>query len=363
VAGAKIHNLDQLHDADSRHRYNAALEGDVEYVIRHEIFGLFRSTGATLASKDPERVDAPADECLENLIELEAIDSKDPVTAGRQVEWFARLAVEDPWQLSRERAVLALTNAGLRLQAGLPSALGSDQKAADPETVVNAVTPLVRVVRGVLEKTATRAELEAACDAVRALDYDMAGGRRALALVVALQRTAGTRNADVAPLAELALDLQRICVRRALAMAIDDASPPVRAAALRSTARIGGRRAIDGVLFDRLKRETEPEVVVVILDTLAELGPLPESAGPGEVTRDKWLELFYKLLVSRPESEVHVHAMMALSKLSGAGFSSLREEDWQTWWNARAAASRNGAAATSGAAAKNADGNGSGASR
>jgi hypothetical protein len=266
------------------------------------------------------------------------------VTAGKQVEWFARLAVEDPWHLSRERAVLALTKAGIRLGAGLPSALGSDQKAADPDTVVNAVTPLVRAVRGVLEKTGTRAELEAACSAVRSLDYDMAGGRRALALVVALQRSAGTRSPDIAPLAELSLDLQRICVRRALAMAIDDKSPIVRAAALRSAARIGGRRAIDEILFDRLKREPEPEVVVVILDTLAELGPLPETAGPGEQPRDKWLAAFYELLVRRKEEVVRVHAMIALSKLSGAGFTSLREEDWQAWWNARGPASKNGAA-------------------
>jgi hypothetical protein len=146
----------------------------------------------------------------------------------------------------------------------------------------------------------------------------------------------------VAPLAELSLDLQRVCVRRAVAIAIDDKSTLVRAAALRSAARIGGRRAIDTVLYDRLKtgRESEPEVIIAILDTLTEQGSLPESAGPGEQPRDKWLEAFYTLLTRRPEEEVHVHAMLALSKLSGAGFQSLREEDWQAWWNARDASSK-----------------------
>jgi hypothetical protein len=237
VADAKIYNLSELHDGESHHRYNAALEGDFEYIIRHELLGLFQTAGKDLAAKSDSRVDAPADECLENLIELEEIDSGNPVTAGRQVQWFARLAVEDPWHLSRERAVLALTAAGSRLGAGLPSALGSDQKAADADLVVSTLTPLVKTLHAVLDKTATRADLEQACAAVRALDLDMSGARRALEFVVTLQQTAGTRSPDVAPLAELSLDLQRVCVRRALATAIDDKDPLVRAAALRGAHR------------------------------------------------------------------------------------------------------------------------------
>jgi hypothetical protein len=344
VAEAKIYNLKQLHDPDSRHRYNAALEGDFEYVIRHELFGLFSHEGATLADKDVSKVEAPADDCLENLIELEGIDSGDPAVAGEKVEWFARLAVEDPWQLSRQRAVLALASVGARLQAGLPSGLGSDQTPADADAVGTVLTPLVKALREVLtgegaDRVTSKAQLEKACADVRALDYDMSGARRALAVVVTVQRTAGTRNPDTAPLSELSLDLQRLCVRRALARAIDDPEPIVSAAALSSTARIGGRVAIDTVLFDRTRRllndpNAPPEVLISIADTLVATGPLPEGGAQGTRTRDEWLGALYALATRRPEEDVRVHAMIALSRLSGSGFASLHEEDWQEWWTA-----------------------------
>ncbi len=344
VAEAKIYNLKQLHDPESNHRYNAALEGDFEYVVRHELFGFFRHEGTELANKDQSKVDAPADDCLENLIELEAIDSADPAIAGEKVEWFARLSVEDPWQLSRQRAVLALGSVGMRLEAGLPSGLGSDQTPADADQVANALTPLVKALHEVLagdakDRAEKRAQLEQACAAVRALDYDMSGARRALAIVVTLQKTAGTRNPDTAPLSELSLELQRLCVRRALARAIDDPEPIVCAAALASTARIGGRVAIDTVLFDRARKlvndiKAPPEVLIAIADTLAASGPLPEGGATGTRTRDEWLGALYAFATRRPEEDVRVHAMMALSRLSGAGFASLHEEDWQEWWTA-----------------------------
>jgi hypothetical protein len=170
-----------------------------------------------------------------------------------------------------------------------------------------------------------------------------------------LQKTAGTRNPDTAPLSALSLDLQRLCVRRALARAIDDPEPIVTAAALSSAARIGGRHAIDTVLFDRLRRwindpNAPPEVLISIADTLAASGPLPEVAANGGRTRDEWLGALYALATRRPEEDVRVHAMMALSRLSGAGFASLHEEDWQEWWTgyvkAHASEPKNGGGAS-----------------
>jgi hypothetical protein len=113
VSEAKIHNLDELHDAESRHRYNAALEGDFEFVMRHKVLGALNFSGTRLTAKNKAEVEAPADACLENLIELAEIETTDPGVFGRQIEWFARLAVEDPWSLSRERAITALAKADL----------------------------------------------------------------------------------------------------------------------------------------------------------------------------------------------------------------------------------------------------------
>lgn len=347
IAEAHVHNLDQLHDPESHHRYSAALEGDFEFFLRHKVLGLVTSTGAKLATKSPSKVDAPADECLKNLIELEQSNSTDPVVQGRMIEWFARLAVEDPWSLSRERAITALAAAGVRLAAGMPAGLGGDQKPADGDAIANALTPLVKALRSVLDKSGTRADLEAACDAVRALDLDLGGARRALRVVVELQNVSSSRSEDAAPVGKLAVDLQRLCIKRALSRAIDDPTPRVRGAALASVAKVGGRVAIDTVLFDRLRRDPELEVAVSIVDTVAAAGlSRPDAKSPGRAP-DEWLGAIYALIEQRHDSEVRLHAMMALAQLSGSGIQSLREEDWQSWWLARSSsknASASGAA-------------------
>ena len=59
--------------------------------------------------------------------------------------------------------------------------------------------------------------------------------------------------------------------------------------------------------------------------------------------------MLWNQVENRRESEVRVHAMMALAALSESGIKSLREEDWQAWWYAREAArqdSGTGAAAS-----------------
>jgi len=54
-----------------------------------------------------------------------------------------------------------------------------------------------------------------------------------------------------------------------------------------------------------------------------------------ELAKSSWLASIYRILEGRPEGEVRVGAMLALSQVSGAPFKSLREEDWQAWWFAR----------------------------
>jgi hypothetical protein len=40
-------------------------------------------------------------------------------------------------------------------------------------------------------------------------------------------------------------------------------------------------------------------------------------------------------LLDRPETSVRVGAMRALAVVADANISSLREEDWQSWWLSR----------------------------
>ncbi len=335
ISEAKIYNLAQLHDDESHHRYNAALESDLEFVLRHKVLGAFSSKNTDLTDKKASEVEAPADECLENLIELSEIETNDPVVLGRQIEWFARLAVEDPWSLSRERAVIALQAAGQRLASGLPRGLGSDQTPATPDAVGEAANGVVKAMRLVLDRQATRADLEAACERLKKLDLDIGGARRALRITIELLAAGGSRDADLAPLAPLATHLEKLCIARALALAIDDKDARVQAAALASTAMIGGQAAVDAVLYDRLQKRSEPAVTIAIVDTLRRLGRDALVDGRGGKSREDWLRAIYALVETSRESEVRVHAMMALAKLSDSGLTSLREEDWQAWWYAR----------------------------
>ncbi len=131
--GAKAWNLDQLHDAEGRHKYSAALESDIEYLLRHEIAGLLQS-GSKLVAKDPSRVENPALRCLETLIELGEANPKDPRARALQVAWSTRLAASDPAALSRERAVLILGALGARLEVGRPAALPRRRSSRAPTT-------------------------------------------------------------------------------------------------------------------------------------------------------------------------------------------------------------------------------------
>jgi hypothetical protein len=335
VTESNIYNLAQLHENDSKHRYQAALESDIEYVLRHQVAGLFRGAGASLAQKSPSKLEDPPADCLENLIELEHYTGTSARLRAQQIEWFARLSIEDPWKLSRERAVIGLGHVGVKIGAGMPARLGTDQHSAGPDELAPALEQLIDAVRQLRESRPGAAErLAEVCDSIQKLEIDLDAGRRALRAVTELASISGSKAAE--PLQTLSAHLQRVCVRRALGRALDDPEPRVRIAALGAVAECGGAEALDVVFFERLRTEREGEVVIAMLHILSARG-LPDAGAPRLRSREDWLSALYQLLPSRPESDVRVAAMRALGALSGSGLRSLREEDWQAWWYARGA--------------------------
>lgn len=342
VVEAKAWNLNEIHDEATRHRYTGAIEGDVEYFFRHVVAGSLAVGGATFKQKDPAAIEDPAQACLENLVELEEFNDADIGVAAIQVEWFARLAVLDPWILSRERAVLGLARAAKRQSAGIPTALGKDAQPAGPQAASEALAGLVRAARPVLERGARasaseRLDLDAACRVVTDLVLDLDGARRLLRATAELADSVGDRNDAGQPLLRLSEDLQRRCIRQALAKALVDAEPRVRAAAVEASVASAGTNVLDEFLL-QLDRESSPEVLLRIVDLVRQHG-LPKGVPPGskvtaEVARDLRLKALMDLLV-RPETSVRVGAMRALAHVSQDGPTSLREEDWQAWWLAR----------------------------
>lgn len=344
IARSNDWNLKELHDDESRHRYSAALEGDFEYFLRHDLTSMLSATGARLAEKSPSPVDDPGSECLDNLLDLAQFDGSDARTSALQVEWFARLAVEDPWKLSRERATYGLGKAGKRLAAGLPVKLPDDPPAAGAPEVSAALSALGEAAKALYSdsssaRSTARLDLEAACELVRGLTLDVAGARRALRVTSELAGARGLRSDDAKALLDLSLDLQQRCVRQALAAALIDREPWVRAAAVQASVDCAGLGALDPML-SQLRREPAPEVVIRVMHIVRDRGlpDVPAELGPEAAARirNAWLGSIYSLLLERPEGPVRVAAMQALSKVSGAGITSLREEDWQSWWLARA---------------------------
>ncbi len=340
VPAARVWNLEQLHDGATRHRYLASVQGETGFFWRHRVLAALGNTGATLSSLDPSPIENPAELCLENLIALEEHVRRLDAVAPDHVEWFARVAVEDPARLSRERATLVLGELAARTGAGLPARLGSDQSPAGPGEVGAAIEELVGAVRARIEGRASAAErLAAACTAFGRLDLDLAAGRRALRAAHELTRVVKGRAEAQAPLDALVLELQSLCLRRALAAVLVDDDALVRAAAIRAVARGGGVRAVDVVLFERLRKETEPEPLRAILAELAEQG-LPADGGTEfkpQHAPAEWIASVCSIALQHPSSELRVAAMRTLGAVSDAGFTSLREEDWQAWWLARRA--------------------------
>ena len=92
VVEAKAYNLDELHDSTGRHKYTAALVGDIEYLIRMGLVGALRGFGSDAARKSPVAVEDPTEACLENL--TRGIDDEKALAARAKevVSLFGKLA-------------------------------------------------------------------------------------------------------------------------------------------------------------------------------------------------------------------------------------------------------------------------------
>ncbi len=344
VVDSKAWNLGQLHEADGRHKYTGVIEGDFEYYLRHVLTPSLTGGNASLENKAPAAIEDPSSVCLENLLLLEEYNFDDPRNLGIQVEWFSRLAVADPSRVSRERAVLGLGRAGARVRAGNPVPFPKDSTPAGPNAISEALAGLLRAAQPVLanhEKASESEQLDlaSACQVIQDLPLDLDGARRMLHAAIDVAAAAGFDRKSSIPLAKLAEDLERRCIRFGLAAGLKDQDPLVRGAAVEASVECVGTEVLDPILA-QLATEMSEDVVVRVLALvrtrgLSEKPPEGTTATPEALQRARESAL-YRLL-ERPESRVRVAAMLALDQVTGAKLHSLREEDWQGWWLARPA--------------------------
>jgi hypothetical protein len=298
---------------------------------------------SNLAKKSPKSIKDPAQTCMQELLELNSLDVGDRYNRARMIQWSSRLAVEDSSMLSRERSLYVLAHAAGGLGKILPLGPAKDRPVADPDALSSALGSLVAAVRPLLgmgEWDATaEADLTAALELVRGLNLDLDGARRALDVSCGLALRVGWEGRG-SGIAALVADLERTCVSRSIAHGLADDAPRTQAAAIDASERVAGHAVLAGLLFQATSQQgTSALVMGRILERLRTGGLVQESPEPGApppaALIEEQLKALYRIAVDREEPELRVAAMRVLSAVSGSGIHSLREEDWQAWWEQR----------------------------
>jgi hypothetical protein len=345
TADVRAYNLEQLHAADGQHHFAAALEGNLEYYFRHVLAPLIGGADSSLTKKSPSGVKDPAQTCLEQLLKLEELDLSDRYSRARAIQWSSRLAAQDTSVLSRERALYVLARAANGLGRIVPLGPAKERPISDPDAVESALGSLFAAVKPLLGRAdwnaTAEAELAASLALVRSLNLDIEGARRALEVCCTLAARAGWEGRG-SGVAELVTELERTCVARSIAHGLADDAPRTQAAAIEASESVAGHAVLAGLLLqaaDPQHSRTHALVLGRILTRLREGGLVREASEPGAPAPADLLELqlqaLYRIALEREEPELRMAAMEVLSQVSGSGIHSLREEDWQAWWEQR----------------------------
>lgn len=334
---ARVHNLRELHHDDGRPSYRAALVSETGYEWR-AAFRVQAPLGLELELPDVEEeaVKNPSRRCLENLRAMAGFDGRDPRVRALQVELYAWLASSDAYLLARERALVELGPLARRLGVRERArALEPGPAPAELEelalAVVAAARPLLRGEAGEVERRA----FADACAALAAPEHDLSSGRRALRVTAALLGARGASRKAFDPLRAAAAALERRLAALAMTSALEDPVPWVRAAAVDAWVEATDNDAAEVLALALATGDPEGSDVVRLraLTALAERG-LPASER-GDAARDAWVARLVELAQPGGSGAVHAAACRALARVSGAGFASLRFDDWLGWWRAR----------------------------
>ena len=371
--------MKNLHDDGGHHVRQAELVSESSFAVR-DLLRSLRQGPQSKAALAPKRVENPPQTCLENLVGLVSAAQSSPREQALLVRWCARIAVQDPWTLSRERAVIELGRLGRRLDCTGPGAVEpSPGSAAGPEQVRAALLDIGRAAArqvGPADDAAWQADfgaaataeklepgsspepgdLPVACQSLAQLELDLDGALRALHGLTLVCGGGWGREQRLGPTLLLALDLERRCVRFALARALGDTgsdpagalaqakgqpawnpalgpdSARVRAAAIEASALARGEDFVRELLDLGLEVLEPAPVAVAALRAIKRHG-LPQSADPRE--RRDWIQSMLKLAVQSPDGQVRSWAMRALERATDGEISGLREEAAFRWYQER----------------------------
>jgi len=331
---ARVHNLRELHEADGRPRYRAALMSEWEFALRRGFSSpSLDAIGLDYRDKKPSEVEDPGGESLNNLVRLARFDPDGVREGALQTEMFAWLAVDDRYVLARERAVLALSAVARRLGLDAPFELDPERETPSADEVAEWVAELVAAAGDVLEDPAdpqAAAVLAGVCNELGARELTVQGGRRVLAAAAALLDAGGD---ELEPLAQLVEEVEWQCVGEALTLALDDPHPVVRAAALRAWVQGTDNRVPEVVAAALADEAREVSLLACRLIRVYGLPRPRRELSPVDLAEyyESWYARLLEL-VWHPEGSVGVAACRALGRVTDSGLRSLRGEDWAAWW-------------------------------
>ncbi len=334
---AKVHNLRELHHEDGGTSYSAALMGDFEFGVRRSL-RVSAPLGFELdmSSKRPRYVSDPAGACLSNLLQLAELDAQDERALALRLELLCWLAVGDASLLSRERCLMELGPIGRQVGVKGPLEIGEADHVPTVDELTASLTDLVTAANPVLagdsDETQKRVFAEA-CAALASLDHDIRSGRRVLRTFAALLSARGATRRAVAPLREAVVEVGWRTASLALTRALADPVPHVRAAAIDAwvTATDNACPEVLAGAFGDPDREVVHRVLrAIATHGLPEVPPDDET----ELWRESWYANLVRTAVESPDGRITAAACQALGTVSGAGFQSLRFDDWVTWWRA-----------------------------
>lgn len=362
--GATDTNLRELHTEEGMHRRSARVTTHYGYATRVGLVGLLRSFGSKPQEASLQKVEDPLASCVEALNELAGYDSDDAWVRALQIEHFSRVAVYDPWKLSRAIAVEALGGLGAKLEPWAFAAEPEGVQYASVETLAPALQQLVRasnrLVRGAVDEVAADnaadpalgvdLNLAAASEALEKLTLDLEGAHRALRICSLLERTRLRSEPEFAAVRRLRAKLEQRCVGLALRSALSDAPPQdferlgadpgwskaeVQAAAVRACVRIWGDELLAELLTQARPRDDAPLRSIALLHEVERRGlpaaPVDASAEQAQRLQLAWTRRVWMLATDHPDGSVRVAGLGALGRISGKGRFSLREEDWLGW--------------------------------
>ena len=381
-----MYNLREVVHSDGRAKRTGRPMSGLEYEFRQSLEGLrvsFAGLGGDGGDGPAPAIKDPLGDSVEALLELQHLSGEDVLESGQMVEaftWMSEPGVR--YLMARERAVLALGEAGARLGVDGPETRAAESEAASVEEVAAALRGVVgqlqvqvaaaRAGASIEDAVQAAAEpipetlslfddpppatteavelapaaapqvapepqsLSEACEAVRALDLDRYGARRALSLLNALLRLPNLNEEERATLSDLSWELQRTCVGLALFGALNDPHHIVAAAGIEASVVSSGNSRPD-VLRAGLQ-PVHPVVLERSLRMVRQYG-LPDferelDLAEEEVLRESFLFRLVNL-TRHSDLRASVAACRALGAVSGAPFESLRFEDWVRWWRER----------------------------